>query len=140
LKRTGVALLLLALAFGALLFWGKPPSRYVVSAEAARFQEERRRQFVLYTRAIAENAVASRPTAALKAELDRELFAPHELRLGGWRMVFLPPGAKAPKNDLRTWGEVDPAERLDSQPLRGTWTVRMEPLSWTARLHERIVP
>jgi len=133
LKRAGLLLLPLAVAGALLLGFGRPPSRYVLESEAARLHELRREQYYLSTRSIARAAVEHAPVEALRAELERELIAPHRLTLGGWEVIFLPPGARAPDGDHAAWGELEPAAPVDPQALRGAWRVRMKPVAWTAR-------
>jgi len=134
LKRAGILLLSLAAAGALLLAVGRPPSRYVLETEAARLHELRREQYYLITRALARAAEDHAPTDPFRAELDRAMFASMRVTLGGWDVVFLPKGAPPAGPGYAVWGEVDPAARLDPLPLKGAWSVRMRPVSWTARL------
>jgi hypothetical protein len=133
-KRALVPIALLAAAFGALLFWGRAPSRYVLETKTAEFQQERREAYVHFTREIARAALAKAPTQPLRAELDARVLRAHEQRLGGWHVAFVPPGAKPPGPGYARWGKIDPTARGDATAIAGAWRVWMKPLTRTARL------
>ena len=140
MKRAVVPVVLLGAAIVLLYALGRPPSRYVVQEDARARQMARREQYYLLTREIARAALARADTAPLKAKLDAAMFAPREARLGGWIVLFLPPGALASSSGTAgragwmEWGEIEPWEPIDPRELQGTWEIRMKPVTVAARL------
>ena len=135
MKRAALIALFLAGAFALLYGLGRPPSRYVLEERAAKLQSQRREQYVLLSREIARAAIAKANTKPLRAKLDATMLSNYEARLGGWDVLLAPPGAPVSQSDgWRIWGELEPWEQFDSQPMRGTWRVRVRPVTAPARL------
>ncbi|MHC4451619.1 MAG: hypothetical protein ACYS0E_16035 [Planctomycetota bacterium] len=133
MKRLGIAILLLAGGFLLLMGLNGPPSRYVVEEEARTVRDARREQYYLLTREIARAAIEKADTTKLTQQLNDAMLAPEQIRRGGWELIFLPPGAKAPSDEWLAWGEVDVAEPIDPRDLQGGWRVRVRPATALAR-------
>jgi len=135
---------LLALGALALGLWlaGRAPGSYFLEEECRRFHDERVRQL---TRIRFEEARLEHDRrqgldvaggiARLDAERESLLRTPRTLRVRGWEIVLLPPGATSPApGDFLVAGHFDPSRRGDPAELIGPIEVWIAPRSALARL------
>lgn len=132
-----IALLLLGLLVGvfALLFaLGRAPSEYAITTDAASHQQTRREAYIHLSYELGKVAAARGDPTSLRARRDAALLKPIETRLGGWDVVYLPPGSRHPTAGAWSKGnDLDPSNPEDPIPLRGKWFVRLRAASWSAR-------
>ena len=134
-KRALLLLLPLLLITGAILALGRPPSTYALEQDIARHQAERRNQYNHFTYEISKALRAKADVSDLRQQRKDALLASIETELGGWRVVYLPPGSRHPH--AGAWSpmaSLDPSTPTDPVPLRGAWIVRARPESWAARV------
>ncbi|MEM8884859.1 MAG: hypothetical protein AAGD14_12375 [Planctomycetota bacterium] len=136
MKRLLLVFTLLA-GFALLLYGlGRPPSSYVLETVARERQQRRREDFIHFSQELAKVLDNEAESRRLRALLDARMLASMETQLGGWQVVFLPRGARVPKerDSWLAWGELEPALRTDPGDLLGKWRVWMRPVTLPAKV------
>ena len=135
MKRLGIAISLLLSAFVLVYALGRAPSEYALETDAAAHQQARRDQYNHLTYEMRKALAAKADTSSLKAQSDAMLLQPVATRLGGWQVVYLPPGTEhAGSKNWSVTHAVDPAQPNDPIMLSGSWNVRLQAASAWARL------
>jgi len=132
-------LLWLLAGFGLLAagLWlaGRPPSRYVLERECARYHEARRERFTLLAFHISKADPDARPD--LDERMEELLAETKRIDIRGWEVVLVPPGARAPRDGFTVAARVDPSVREDPPALKGPMQAWTRPVGWLAQLFSR---
>jgi hypothetical protein len=133
-KRLGIAISLLLSVFVLVYALGRAPSEYALQTDAAAHQQARRNQYNHLKYEMRKALAAKADTSSLKAQSDAMLLQPVVTRLGGWNVVYLPPGTA--HSGSKNWSvapTIRPARADDPAPLSGSWGIRMHAAGAWAR-------
>ena len=122
----------LALLAGGLYLGGRAPGEYMIEQEMGRCQETRRERYTLLAFHLAQGKRDDLPE--LRQQVDALLRETKTVRVRGWEVVLVPPGARAPGQGYRLALRKDVSIPADAPQLKGAMEAWTKPVGWLARL------
>jgi hypothetical protein len=135
LRKRRLLVLAPLLAAGVVWLFGRAPSRHALEQECRRFHAERVAEEQRFQRDTGRLLQDGKPLRARREAHARYLLEHRRMEMGGWTVVFVPPGAAPPApSGFQRAASFDPSVPADASHLQGEMEIWLAPRGALARL------